>query len=299
MNWKSIFLWSNQFYGFCVVLLAFESNLLILRKFPNVFVLLFLHLSTVLYYTHAYLKENHEGIYNERSKWYQNNKKYIKLRQLFYTCICIWLVFVKLNCFCLFLESSFFIKLTFIISLFIASIYYIPNYKFLPIYSYRKNGFFKSISIAWVWTIICCLFPVWYTLGNTFTDELFKYDFWHHFIFLFLFILILSILFDFKDLYRDKMDSVNTIVAKHGVSFTISGIIVPLIISTSLFEIIFYAMNYITIWNLITNIIILSLTYYISHKVTYITSIQNNLILIDGLMIIKAILSIAILYFIH
>lgn len=296
INWKGIFLWSNQFYGVCAVLLAVESNLLLLRKLPSIYLLLFIHLVTVLYYTHAYLQENHDGIYNERSRWYQGNKKYIKLRQLFYTCVCIWLVFIKLKISNHYLQASIYIQVVLNISLVIAAIYYVPNLKFLPLNSYRQKGILKSISIAWIWTIFCCIFPVWFALGNTFVDQVFKFDFWNHFIFLFFFILILSILFDFKDLYRDKKELVNTIVAKHGVSFTIYRIIVPLLIMISLFEIISYVTHYNTKWNLIANIIILALTFYISRKVKFITSIHNNLLLIDGLIIIKAILSIAFFY---
>jgi hypothetical protein len=63
-NWKGIFLWSNQFYGICAVLLAIETNLVLFHKMPNSFLLIFIHLATVVYYTHAYFHEHHDGIYD-------------------------------------------------------------------------------------------------------------------------------------------------------------------------------------------------------------------------------------------
>jgi hypothetical protein len=293
-NWKGIFLWSNQFYGICAVLLAIETNLVLFHKMPNSFLLIFIHLATVVYYTHAYFHEHHDGIYDERSKWYQNNKQYLKIRQFTFTCICLWIGFLKLDLLNLFFHTTLWIQLILLLTVFISTIYYIPNFHFLPLKSFRHNGILKSISITWVWSIICCLLPIWFTLGKNFTVILYKYIFWNHFIYLFLFILVLSILFDIKDLYRDKKELINTIVAKHGIPFTINSIILPLLTVLLFFVIVGYVYQVNTKPQLIANMAILGLTYYITQKVIYQKTIHVNMLLIDGLIMIKALLSILI-----
>jgi hypothetical protein len=292
LNWKGIFLWSNQFYGICAVLLAVDSNLIILNTIPNIFILLLIHLSTVVYYTHAYLQENHDGIYDERSKWYQQNYHYIKFRQIAITCLCVWLGFFKLRMFSIFLQTPIWMQLIIFLSILISVIYYLPNFHFFSFKSFRHKGIFKSLSIAWVWSIICCMLPIWYSLGKNFTVILTKYIFWNHFIYLFLFILVLSILFDIKDLYRDKLELINTIVAKHGIPFTINKIILPIIIFLISFVIAGYFYHVNSEWQVVVNLVILVLTFFVTQKVINQTSIHINILLIDGLIIIKSLLSI-------
>ena len=194
----------------------------------------------------------------------------------------------------LFFHTTLWIQLILLLTVFISTIYYIPNFHFLPLKSFRHIGILKSISITWVWSIICCLLPIWFTLGKNFTVILYKYIFWNHFIYLFLFILVLSILFDIKDLYRDKKELINTIVAKHGIPFTINSIILPLLTVLLFFVIVGYVYQVNTKPQLIANMAILGLTYYITQKVIYQKTIHVNMLLIDGLIMIKALLSILI-----
>ncbi len=292
LNWKGIFLWSNQFYGICAVLLTIESNLLLLHKMPNIILLLFIHLSTVVYYTHAYLQEVHGGIYDERSKWYQNNRKYLVIRQLMYTSICIWIGCIKFDLLKIFSQSSLWMQLIICISIFISVIYYLPTFPFRSLKSIRDKGLLKSLSISWVWSIVCCVFPIWFELRENLTHLLSTYIFWNHFIFLFFFILVLAILFDIKDLYRDKNELVNTIVARHGIDFTIHKIIVPLLVFIFSFAIIGYITHTNSMAQLIMNMVLLCLTYLVTRKIINFHSIHINLLLIDGLIMLKALLSI-------
>lgn len=292
--WKGALLWSNHFYGICAVLLAIESNLILIHKMPNIFLLLFIYLATVVYYTHAYLYEAHDGVYDDRTTWYQNNAKYLLLRQILFTCLFIWLGFFKLGIFNLFFQSTLWIKCMLLLSIFIAAIYYLPKHAIFSINLFRYNGILKSISIALVWSMFCCFFPAWFSLGNHFTQLFSTHIFWNHFIFLFLFILVLAILFDIKDLYRDKNELVETIVSKHGIDFTIQKIIVPLIILILLFVLIGYLLHVNSKWQVIINFLVLGLTYNIAKKVIHHNAIHTNILMIDGLIILKALLSIVL-----
>ena len=294
LNWKGLLLWSNHFYGICAVLLTIETNLKMIHKMPNVFLLLFIHLATVLYYTHAYMHEAHDGVYNERTTWYQKNAKYLMIRQILFTSLFIWLGLYKLDIYNLFFQSTLWIKCMLLISIFISAIYYLPNHGIFSFNLFRHIGILKSISIALVWTMFCCFFPAWFSLGDHFTQLLATYFFWNHFIFLFLFIIVLAILFDIKDLYRDKKESVHTIVAKHGIDFTIHKIIAPLLIITLLFVFIGYLFHINTAWHVIIQMLLLGLTYNVAKKVIYHHAIHTNLLMIDGLIIIKALIGIVL-----
>ncbi len=299
LDWKGILLWSNQFYGICAVLLAIESNVLLLHTMPNVFLLLFIHLATVLYYTHAYLKEDQDGIYNERSKWYQKHQYYLKIRQVFYTIACAWLIVVKLDAVRLFIHAALMIQITLLASVAISAIYYLPNYPFFPFKSFRNKGILKSAGIAWIWTILCCMAPIWFSTSANFTEMLSSFPFWAHFIQLYFFILILAILFDIKDLYRDKEAFVNTLVVKHGVDFTIHKIVLPLLLFRFLFTLVGHYWQGGGYMHLLSRLLILILIYIVSRIIVRQKAIHINMLLIDGLMIIKAILSIGVVWLIH
>ena len=298
-DWKGAFLWSNQFYGICAVLLAIESNVLLLHTIPKVLFLLTIHLVTVLYYTHAYLHEDQEGIYNDRSNWYKRNRRYLKIRQAIYTIVCLWLLMVKLSAIRLFLHAPLTLQLIFLASFALSAIYYLPNYAFFPFKSLRNKGILKSAAIAWVWTVLCCMTPLWFSTGSNFLNMLSTIAFWAHFIQLFSFILILAILFDIKDLYRDKEAFVNTLVVKHGVDFTIHKIVLPLLMLSFLFTLLGHYWQGVSFMHLLSRLFVLVLIYFVSRIVVYQKAIHVNMLLIDGLMIIKAILSIIVVYMIH
>lgn len=294
ITWKGALLWSNHFYGICAVLLAIESNLILFHKMPNIFLLLFIHLATVVYYTLAYLREAHDGVYNDRTTWYQRNAKYLLLRQILFTCLCIWIGLFKLDIFNLFFQSSLWVKCMLLLSIFISVIYYLPKYTIFSLNLFRHNGILKSISIALVWSMFCCFLPTWFSSGENFTQLFITYIFWNHFIFLFLFILVLAILFDIKDLYRDKNELVHTIVSRHGIDFTIQKIIMPLIILMLLFVLVGYILQINRKWQVIINLLVLALTYNAAKKVIHHNAIHTNILMIDGLIIIKALSSIVL-----
>jgi hypothetical protein len=298
-DWKGALLWSNQFYGICAVLLAIESNVLLLHTIPNAFLLLTIHLVTVLYYTHAYLHEEQEGIYNDRSNWYQKHQRYLKFRQIIYTIACVWLLVVKLAAIQLFLHAPLTIQLIIIASFALSAVYYLPNYAFFPFTSFRNKGILKSAAIAWVWTVLCCMIPLWFSMELNFLTLLSSVSFWAHFIQLYFFILILAILFDIKDLYRDKEAFVNTLVVKHGVDFTIYKIVLPLLLLSFLFTLLGHYWQGGSLMHLLSRLFILVLIYIVSRIVVHQKAIHINMLLIDGLMIIKAILSIIVVYMIH
>ncbi|MEK0423143.1 MAG: hypothetical protein RLZ95_1053 [Bacteroidota bacterium] len=293
LNWKGWLLWSNQFYGICAASLALASGFVLLHQLPILWMLLLIHLATVLFYTHAYIQESKNGLLNERVMWYQKNKLYLIVRQIFLSCICLYIAIIKLDLFYLFLQASISVKFIFCTTILLALTYYLPNLSFSFLKSYRAKGVFKSLAIAWVWTVICSLFPIW--LVNNATFNIYDEAFIIYFLQLFIYVLVLAILFDFKDMQKDQVDEVNTIVLKLGLSTTLKTIIIPLLL-------LYYGT--VVYWLYITGMSPISyvlqgflviLTYLIAHKVIKQKAIHANILLIDGLLILKAILTLLLL----
>lgn len=298
-NWKGILLWSNQFYGICAALLAVDTGITLLHKVPSVFALLLVYLVTIIFYTHAYLQESNGGIYGERSEWYQKNKNYLNIRQIVFTIACLYLMFIHFNGWLLFWSAGLIIKIILTASFLISAVYYVP-YKFLSItLSFRKLGLLKSMSIAWVWAITCCFVPFWIEENSSFSLRLTTIQFWNYFFQLFIYILMLAILFDIKDLFRDKEEAINTLVVKHGVRKTVHSFILPLLFIYAIITLFIYFNEQYKFTYLVAHSILIIATYWVALQIEKIKSIHGNILLIDGLMYFKAILSIVYMTHIH
>ncbi len=294
INWKGLLFWSNQFYGICAVLLAMESCYKIIHALPSIPVLVLIHLSTVIYYSHAYLMEKEEGIYNDRSFWYTKNKKLIYLSQSIFTSICIFIGIVFFNFSVLINKIDIKLLVIFSITIAFCVLYYLPSifpHKKIII---RNYGILKSISIAWVWSVTCCVVPIWLSADY---NLIASYPlFYFHLIELFILILILAILFDIKDIGRDQVEAVNTIVVRIGKNSVVNTVIVPFLLLYSILILVDWKILQESNLFLLIHFLLILFIYTVSKVVMSVRSIFMNILLIDGLMIIKVILSSLILW---
>ncbi len=256
---------------------------------PSINALLLIHISTVIYYTHAYLLDRKEGIYNERSSWYLKYKKYIYTRQIIYTLIGIYIAIFNCKIFDLLISSNILFWVLILVTLFFCFFYYLPTIVSNKKNIIRTSGYLKSISIAWVWAIATCVIPVW--LSGKFNLIAAKIPFWFHFIQIFLFIFILAVLFDIKDINRDQQELVNTIAVKIGKDKIRTRIILPLLILSFILALIEIQFLNESSFNILPHLLLLALVYWVSKLIMSVQSIFYNILLIDGLMIIKVILS--------
>ena len=257
---------------------------------PSISTLILIHLGTVIYYTHAYLLDRKGGIYNERSEWYNKHKKNIYTRQVIYTFIIFFIAFFKFKIFDLLTSSNILFWMLILVTLFFTSFYYLPT--ILP---HKKNiirtsGYLKSISIAWVWTVVSCVIPIWLT--GKFNLMIAGFTFWFHFIQLFIFIFVLAILFDIKDINRDQEELVNTIAVKMGKDKIRTRIILPILILSSILALIEIQFLNESFFYILPQLLLFALVYRVSKLIMGVQSIFYNILLIDGLMLIKVILSI-------
>jgi hypothetical protein len=292
-TWKGLLLWSNHFYGIAAGLLCIETTFTLLKKPPSLFLIAFVYLSTVIYYTYAYFNESQAGKYNERSQWYLQNKKYLKIRQLVLILITLYIAIFQIHLIEVFSNLTIEIKIILLLTALFSFLYYYAHLVF-KIITIRNKGFLKSITITSVWVVVTCIFPIIaIENGNKFFN-LFDYATILYLLQQFLFILILAILFDIKDLNRDNDENIKTVVAKHGIKSTISKFIAPLMamyLSASLFFQLHSPVLY-----LMQPLMIVILLIVVAHLIQKRTSIHENILLIDGLIIVKAVFSIVLYY---
>ena len=296
LDWKGILLWSNQFYGICAASLSIASTMYIFHQPPTFFITAFVYLSTLLYYTHAYLRETKEGLYNDRTEWYQYFKGYLVVRQGVLTLILLWLAFFKLDSIHWLLNMGMPAQTILFFSALLSFSYYFPGKYFPSLVVIREWGIFKSLTIAWVWAIACCFVPSIYMLhvGNHLAITHFQSA--AYFLKLFVFILLLAILFDIKDLIRDKEEMVNTIVLKYGVAYTLNKLAIPLLLLYYGLSVLLFLIHEESFPYLCGQMVLVVITFIVIRMIQHIKSIHYNMLLIDGLMLLKGLIGIILFY---
>lgn len=285
-----ILLWNNHFYGIGIVGLSICSSLYLTGQLPSLTFLAMVYFGTVVYYTNAYFNENINEQNKDRAIWYQNNFAYLKTRQrvlgIATAAILIFSIYQNPS-----LLSFNIISLSLLgFSLLLSYLYSFPKF--------QNNGLLKSAIIAFVWTIIGAYLPVYFNQSgefenmNTIVTALYCLQ-------LFLFIFLLAVLFDIKDIKSDLSGNKKTLVIKIGLNNIMPFLVLPYI-GTSL--IIDYKLA-----NSFSFTSIIWLLHYIFYLIVYLVSkkalteskISRSILLVDGLMLVKATMGIVSWYIIH
>jgi 4-hydroxybenzoate polyprenyltransferase len=289
-NLKGLLFWNNHFYGICAIFLATASSITLLHKIPSFPILSLIYFLTVFYYTWAYLHSYKNEDVNERTQWYQQHAFYLKIRQGILLFVMAYLAFFVLNIFQLFIQAVPVVKYLFVFTGTISIFYYSPLFLNTIGFRIRENGFLKSFTIAWVWTVICCLLSIWLVTKSSFLIQINISHFWAYFFQLFVFIFILAMLFDIKDVNRDRDRQLNTIVVKYGLMPTFTKLLIPLLlIYAGMSAYLCYCLN-LGPWYLLGEVLLAIIVYLIAQRVIHEKLIYRNILLIDGLMLLKAIL---------
>lgn len=285
------FFFGNYFYGLCAVFLAIESivSLKIAIK-SNFIYLIFLFFSTIVYYSFAYIaigkysKEN-----NERLSWYSQYKKNIFFSVLFFCLIiliCALVLFFDLKKSDLKLGATecFFLLIFPIISI----LYYGFNFRIFGSFNLRSIGLIKPFIIGFVWAGLVCIYPeMLYNIQNGIHYKINLISLFFFFKNL-IFISVLCIMFDIKDYAMDYNQKLKTFVVKIGLRKTIFYIIIPLCI-LCLIAGLFYDLNQqLKSTKQLLNTGPFILTIIVAYFLKFRKSIFYYLIIIDGLMVIKA-----------
>lgn len=279
----------NFFYGLCAVALSVEASLQ--QKFPVPSFLFFILLfsATVLFYNKSYnVSETTEINGNPRTHWYANNQEFINRVQILFSLIVIFCsaIFFIQNFTSILNINVFEWSMIFVFPL-TAILYYGINVKFFGL-TLRNIGWLKPFIIGFTWAGLVTVYPVlFYCMDNGlhYEPSLVSY-----FLFIknFMFVTVLCMMFDIKDYAMDYNQQLKTFVVNVGLRKTIFYIIIPLCI-VGLGSFIAYGLiKQFHVMRMFLNAIPFLLVLIVAYSLQNRRSIFYYLIIIDGLMLVKA-----------
>ncbi|MBK9398143.1 MAG: hypothetical protein IPN55_13240 [Saprospiraceae bacterium] len=249
-----------------------------------------LFLAPVIYYTYAYKSINDSTpIANQRTRWFRENKKLVHWSQVGMIILCIGIF-----SFLIFKHFNEIIRLPLIYYsigfgvLFVGIFYYGLISKKLFGFNLRNSGWTKAFIIGFVWACCANIFPLIMLRIETGQDY-FHTDLWVWlFIKNWLFCTVNAIMFDIKDYPSDSNLYLRTFVVSFGLRRTIYFIIVPLLLSGLISFCIFALIKEFSIIQFSFNLIPFLLTLAIAFSMLRRHSIFYYLIVIDGVILVKA-----------
>jgi hypothetical protein len=255
--------------------------------------------ATTWYYTKAYVTEQTILTVNQRTNWYIHHKKFVKWSQhIIELMLVVWsLVF-------LFFYGKNLLHLSplHLLSIFIfpvvAGLYYGVETKIIGNFNLRRIGWIKPFVIGFTWAGLATVYPViYYAIVNQS-----KGDFTLIGLFLFIknfmFVSVLCMMFDIKDYAMDYNRQLKTFVVNHGLRKTIFYILIPLSIAGLGSFLIYGYLRGFSVERMTLNTIPFLLMIRIAYALHKRKNILYYLILIDGLMLVKAICgSLGVLFF--
>ncbi|MBP7541084.1 MAG: hypothetical protein KA802_14285 [Saprospiraceae bacterium] len=249
-----------------------------------------LFLAPVIYYTYAYKSINDSTpIANQRTRWFRENKKLVHWSQVGMIILCIGIF-----SFLIFKHFNEIIRLPLIYYsigfgvLFVGIFYYGLISKKLFGFNLRNSGWTKAFIIGFVWACCANIFPLIMLRIETGQDY-FHTDLWVWlFIKNWLFCTVNAIMFDIKDYPSDSNLYLRTFVVSFGLRRTIYFIIVPLLLAGLISFCIFALIKEFSIIQFSFNLIPFLLTLAIAFSMLRRHSIFYYLIVIDGVILVKA-----------
>lgn len=285
-----LILFGNYFLAFCIVALTYETTLKNGFSINGISYYVVVFLSVVVYYTHAYINDSETAdTVNVRSYWYHQNKKRIIATQIIYTAVIV--------CSVLWFAIQYhlsFQKLTFlnIIELAVfpatALLYYgaiFPAYVHIRL---RTIAWLKPFIIGFVCTGAIVFYPmIFYSLQQ---HQAFHLSTANALYFLtnWLFTTAIAIMFDIKDFAADHNFHLKTFVVRKGLRFTIFFVLLPLSAASFFSFTVFAFLKDFSVLQVAINIIPFILLLYASASMKKRRGILYYLIIIDGLLLVKA-----------
>jgi len=255
----------------------------------SIFFYLLIFFSTVLFYMYAYVQEGQLTSTNPRNNWYIRNHKLIKQSQRAYTIICIalavYLFFKNING----IKNITLLQLVLpLVTAFVASAYYGISFGLPAKVNLRRTGWFKPFVIGFVWATMVTYIPLlWYQAEHDTHYQFSSINAWF-FVKNFMYISLLAILFDIKDYAADHNKQLKTFVVQMGIRKTIFYIIIPLTILGFIAFVVFASLLHFHVLRIIINSIPFILLLIVAWSMQRRKSILYYLIVIDGLMLVKA-----------
>lgn len=295
---KLIF-FGNYFVGFLAIALSLETCVQLRLPFNSAIYYFLLFCGPVMYYTYAYTGVlQSSSTTNLRSQWYRQNHTLVKYSQWTLFSLCIILGSVMLvkdfqNLLHLHWQNWLIIAI-----ILLSSVLY---YGLLPRSIFKLNlrntGWLKAFVIGFVWAGCVGLIPlvVLQIENSSYSVDLILL--FGLFIKNWMFCTVNAMMFDFKDYADDSNKQLQTFVVRFGLGRTISFIIIPLVVIGMVSAVLFMQYRHLGIPSLLINLIPFLLLLIVSYSMYRKKSIFYYLIVIDGLVLIKAVCGILAMQF--
>lgn len=278
---------ANYFVGFLAVALSVETvfQLGLPLASPVYYILLFA--ATVLYYTYAYSgAATAPASLNPRTEWYRTHRKFTGITQQIFLCICMISAAFLLYQYLPAITDLPVYYWILLISIPLAALLY---YGLLPSsFNLRNTGWLKAFVIGFVWAGSVNFLPV--TMAHIqYGVEVAQPDFM---LWLFLknwmFCTVNAIMFDIKDYEDDSNRQLKTFVVRFGLHKTIFFVLIPLLLIGIVSLLIFTHFKHFSAIVIAINLIPFLSLLYVAYALQQPKKILYYLIVIDGLLLLKA-----------
>jgi hypothetical protein len=296
--WLEYIFFGNYFYGICAVALSVEATLQ--QRFPLNGILYFslVFTATVLYYNYPYTRKYAIPTTDIRTSWYARHYQLMKWNQIIFTIILAFALMFFAYQYWFTIKAMQWRHWFFVLVFPVAAALYYGVSSISGQYNIRKIGLLKPFIIGFTWAGMVTVYPVlFYTVIHQQRYEVTTIGF---LLFLknMMFVTVLCIMFDIKDYATDYIGRIRTFVVNMGLRKTIFRVLLPLSI-IGLATFITYAVTHdFRLMKILLNIIPFLLLVVVALSMRRRHSILYYLIVIDGLMLIKAVCgTIAITWF--
>ena len=252
---------------------------------PAFYMLMFL--ATVIYYSKAYLQTSPlRDSDNTRTQWYINHHTIAISLQWILSALLI------LTCFYTGYKTGYSIlslsvsEWVVILIFPIAALWY---YGLGYCFNLRNNGWTKPFVIGFVWAGMVTVYPVLFHSIQTHTEFLITFKCVVLFLKNWMFIAILCILFDIKDYAVDSSLSLKTFVVQKGLRNTIFNIAIPLTIAGLIVFILYATTSHFPLGRILINTIPFIALIIVAYTLITRKTLLYYLMVVDGLMLLKAI----------
>jgi hypothetical protein len=290
----------NYFIGLLAVALTVEATLQLKMPFNSLSYYLLLFFSPIVYYTYAYMGARGSGHeLNPRTAWYAKHRTFIHWSQIILGTACLGIFIYMLSKdyrAILHLPILYWIIVLGVVGM--AVLYY----GLVPVFFFnlnlRNTGWLKPFIIGFIWAATANVLPLILLRiesGIDFTES----PFWF-FLFIknWMFCTVNAIMFDMKDYAIDSNTELKTFVVRIGLKKTIFYVLIPLLLLGMLSLLIFAWVQHFTPGRVAFNLVPFVLTLLVAYSMNKRKKIFYYLIVIDGLILVKAICGIIAMQFI-
>ena len=252
---------------------------------------LLLFFAPVIYYTYAYMgAKDSQNSQNPRRQWYAKHRLFVRWSQLIFSVVCGALIaYIMISNYSriLHLPLEYWITIGIVVAM--AVLYY----GLVPVFFFnlnlRNTGWLKPFIIGFVWAATANLLPLIMLKIQADTDVV-KSSLWY-FLFVknWMFCTVNAIMFDMKDYAIDSNNQLKTFVVRIGLKKTIFYVLLPLLITGMVSLAVFAYTKGFPALRFEFNLIPFILTAIVAFSMNKRKTIFYYLIVIDGLIMVKAI----------